>query len=241
MNHFAWGNVAARRSRCLASVGEGSASAEDDQPGAGRPLEGLGLGLQRRGRRGPVRGFGPVHRDAQALGIVEVEDEGLVQGRRAAGAGDPGLGVARVALDLGGATLVGLDDQRDGAAADAGGGGVVLGHPGDEVLGGAGVGQDLLLGAANAAGERGHGDGGAHHPEEVPARGGVHRGGLDLFRELLVEGFLEGGGVLELLETPPVALVVAHRWHPEQWMGGLMLLSFLSWVPRASWSPPSGL
>ena len=209
---------------------------EHDEPVAAVGLQRVELRLEPGERVGPARGLVALHRELEPRRVEEVEHQGLMH----AGGAAEGLRVLGVALDLRGTALVGFHDEADRATREVGARGVVLGDAGHVVFGRLGVGPDVLDGAAHAARDARERDGGAHEAEEVTPRRAV----LGLFahafvvRELARERRLELGRVLQLLEAPPVPLL-AHRWHPEQLMGGLIPASFLIFAPSASWSPPA--
>ena len=127
------------------AAGLARAARKGDEVGPGRGLRGLAGGAARANGAG-------------AVGVVEVEHAGLREHVRRALAHR----VLGVALDLGRAPFVALDQQALQDAAHREGRRVVVGDAGDDLLGLAGVRQDLLLRAA-AAGEAGHRHRRAHH------------------------------------------------------------------------------
>src|SRR5690606_16978085 len=143
----------------------------------------------------------PLVQDADGpVRIVEGKDGALVDG----GSTTERAGVKGVALDLGGATLVRLDDQADDLVAEDHGGGVELRQARNQVLRPLAVGDDLLLGPPHAAGAQpGEGEGGAHQPEEAAAGDRIGElGGAR--RELAVDELLELLGLSDVLEATPI-------------------------------------
>ena len=110
-----------------------------------------------------------------------------------------------------------LDDQTVGAPAERHRRGVVARNPGDDLLGSGDIRDDLFDGAPAPCEprERQRGAQELHHVAPGDPFGKL-RGAL---RELALESGAVFGAILDLRETSPVRS--AHRWHPEQSVGGL--------------------
>ena len=149
----------------------------------------------------------------RAVGIVEAEHRRLDARAR----GPEGRGVRRVSLDLGRPPFVALDDQAVGAPAERHRRRVVAGDPGNDLLGSGDVGDDLFdrAPAPREPRERQRGAEEHHHVAPGDPFGKLRRA----FRELPLESVAEFRAILDLRETSPVG--PAHRWHPEQSVGGL--------------------
>ncbi len=150
---------------------------------------------ERRVRRGlPVLGHHP-----SPIGVVEVQDFGLHEDVRRAEA----RGVARVALDLRGASLVRLDEHADADTAELHRGRVRQRFARNDLLGHRHVGHDRLFGKAAATRQAGERHRSAHQLEEVaPVEAQQRR----TPRKLVFEERLEVGGVRNLFKAAPIAL-----------------------------------
>ena len=192
-----------------------------DLGGQGRRVDGLGedaqsgalaggLARQRAAHGGHERapGLDPAQLGdgLRAVGIVEREDRRLGVHVGAAPAGR----VIGVSLDLGGPTLVALDQKTRGDAAERHGGGEEHRLAGHQLLGLPHVGHDELVGLTRAGRDAGQRQRRAHQLEEsAPAhRVGPLRG---VGRELAVEEFLELGRLGDGFEAAPGP---AGRWRP---------------------------
>ena len=121
-----------------------------------------------------------------------------------------------ISLDLGRSSFVALDDQAVSAPAERHGRRVVAGDPGDDILGGGDIGNNLFDGAPAPREARERQRGAQEHHHFAPRDPfGKLRGAL---RELPLESSAVFGALLDLRETSPIGF---HRWHPEQSVGGL--------------------
>jgi hypothetical protein len=182
---------------------------------------------------------------AGAVGIVELEDRRLA----AKVAGAAAARVLGVAFELGRAVLVHLGDEADHVAALGPGGAVVVGDARGRVLDLLVVRHHLLDGAAAGLESGDRGGAGAELEDAAAGDAGAGRGGLgpivgghrlagddslETQGELRGRGLLRGLGIGLLREALPerpgaavqlagggVRLTLAHRWHPEQFCGGL--------------------
>jgi hypothetical protein len=178
----------------------------------------------------PGADLAAVGQGLRAVGVVQPEHPGL--------SGDVGRaetgGMVGVALDLGGAPEMALDQDALGVAAVEHGRGEEEGLAGHGLLRCLHVGHDLLFRLLGAAGEAGQGQRGPHQGEELPAALGIVelRG---LRRELAVQEVQELRRLRQLLQALPVGATLraveaaphsgkidphrrrfAHRWHVEQ-------------------------
>ena len=122
-----------------------------------------------------------------------------------------------VPLDFGRSPFVAFDNQAVCAPAERHRRRVVARDARDNILGGSDIG-DYLFDRAPAAREPRERQRGAqeHHHLATGDPFGKLRGA---FREFPLERGTEFGAILDLRETSPVG--PAHRWHPEQSVGGL--------------------
>ncbi len=146
----------------------------------------------------PGAGAAVVQDRLRPLGVVEGEHGGLGVGIGRAEA----RRMVRVPLDLGRPPLVALGEHAGRVAGVGQRGREVEGLAGDQLLGLADVGDDVLERLLGAAGEPGEGERGAGELEEAAAR----HAGRPLRREageLAVDELLELGGLGELVEAAP--------------------------------------
>ena len=172
--------------------------------------------------------------------VVEIEDGGLGKGIGRAVAER----VEGIPLDLGGATIAGGDDERNGARRCRHGARVEEELPGNRPLGALGEGNEVRLGTAATgqphAGQRG---GGSHEADEITAGETLAclaaRGRIG---ELARKRLVELRGILELSLSPPEGRLrvtrgmlenLFHRWQPPQLTGGLTFHSSLNLVPSS--------
>ncbi len=184
---------------------EGGAAVLFDQEGqtlARGGGEGLGLLLGEGVPLLPGRRLAGLARSTRALRVVQAQHLGL--GPHVGGAQRGG--VVGVALNLGGAALVGLDQQAQRALGAHGGRRVLQPHAGDDLLGLVDEGEDLLFGAAHghrvAAGQGAQRERSAGELERVAAVEAArqrHAGG-----ELDLEGLGDGGVARLVLQRAPV-------------------------------------
>ena len=128
--------------------------------------------------------------------------------------------VRGVSLDLGRPSFVTLDDHTIRAAAERHRRGEVAGDAGDDVFGRVDVRDDVLDRTPDdvAPGKPGDRHRGAQERDHV-APGDPPGKLVGALRELALEEGAGFGALIELGEASPVGL--AHRWHPEQSVGGL--------------------
>ena len=182
---------------------------------AGAAIRGMSRGQLAPGRHEIAPGLPRplLHDRLRAVGIVEAEHRRLDEGAR----GSERRGVRGVALDLRRSPFVALDDQAVGAPAERHGRRVVTGDPWDDLLGSVDIGDDLFDGAPAPREPRERQRGAEEHHHFAPGDSfGKLRGTL---RKLPLEMRAEFGAILDLPQTSPIG--PAHRWHPEQSVGGL--------------------
>src|SRR5262249_38597409 len=140
----------------------------------------------------------------RAIRVVEAEHGAL---RGDVGGAQAG-GVSRIALDLGRAALVALDDDADAEAAERHRGGEEERLPEHDALRLLHVRDDALLGLPRAGAHAGERQRRAHELQEVAASGAGLADARGLARELVLEELDELVAFGELLEAAPQRLAM---------------------------------